>query len=73
MRQFGVEPKVALLSYSTMGSAKGECVAKMTEASDRLRRIADFDIDGEMQFDCAVSEEASREGGKNPRFEESPG
>ena len=49
-RQFGVEPKVALLSYSTMGSAKGECVAKMTEASDRLRRIADFDIDGEMQF-----------------------
>ena len=59
-RQFGVEPKVALLSYSTMGSAKGECVAKMTEASDRLRRIADFDIDGEMQFDCAVSEEVAR-------------
>ena len=58
-RQFGVEPKVALLSYSTMGSAKGECVAKMTEASDRLRRIADFDIDGEMQFDCAVSEEVA--------------
>ena len=59
-RQFGVEPKVALLSYSTMGSAKGECVAKMTEASDRLRRIADFDIDGEMQFDCAVSEEVAK-------------
>ncbi len=54
-RQFGVEPKVALLSYSTMGSAKGECVEKMTEASDRLRRIADFDVDGEMQFDCAVN------------------
>ena len=43
-----------------MGSAKGECVAKMTEASDRLRRIVDFDIDGEMQFDCAVSEEVAR-------------
>lgn len=58
-RQFGVEPKVALLSYSTMGSAKGECVEKMTEASARLRRIADFDVDGEMQFDCAVSEEVA--------------
>lgn len=58
-RQFGVEPKVALLSYSTMGSAKGECVEKMTEASDRLRRIADFDVDGEMQFDCAVNSDVA--------------
>ena len=32
-RQFGLEPKVALLSYSTMGSAKGDCVAKMAEAA----------------------------------------
>ena len=25
-KQFGIDPKVALLSYSSMGSAKGECV-----------------------------------------------
>lgn len=59
-KQFGIEPKVALLSYSTMGSAKGECVAKMTEASLRLKRMPiDFEIDGEMQFDCAVSPEVA--------------
>lgn len=59
-KQFGIDPKVALLSYSSMGSAKGECVAKMTEASLRLKRMPiDFEIDGEMQFDCAVSPEVA--------------
>lgn len=59
-KQFGIDPKVALLSYSSMGSAKGECVAKMTEASLRLKRMPiDFEIDGEMQFDCAVSQEVA--------------
>lgn len=59
-KQFGIDPKVALLSYSSMGSAKGECVAKMTEASLRLKRMPiDFEIDGEMQFDCAVSSEVA--------------
>ena len=57
-RQFGIEPKVALLSYSSMGSAKGECVAKMAEAATRLKRMPiDFEVDGEMQFDCAVAPE----------------
>lgn len=59
-RQFGVEPKIALLSYSSFGSAKGECVEKMTEAAKRLKRMPiDFEVDGEMQFDCAVSEEVA--------------
>lgn len=59
-KQFGIDPKVALLSYSSMGSAKGECVAKMAEASLRLKRMPiDFEIDGEMQFDCAVSPEVA--------------
>ena len=59
-RQFGLEPKVALLSYSTMGSAKGDCVAKMAEAAVRLKRMPiDFAVDGEMQFDCAVSPEVA--------------
>ena len=60
-QQFGLEPKVALLSYSTMGSAKGECVAKMAEAAVRLKRMPiDFDIDGEMQFDCAVNADVAK-------------
>jgi phosphate acetyltransferase len=60
-KQFGIEPRVALLSYSTMGSAKGECVAKMAEAAVRLKRMPiDFAVDGEMQFDCAVSPEVAK-------------
>ena len=60
-KQFGVEPKVALLSYSTMGSAKGDCVAKMTEATLRLKRMPiDFAVDGEMQFDCAIVPEVAK-------------
>lgn len=60
-RKFGVEPKVALLSYSSFGSATGHCVAKMAEATTRLKRMPlDFDVDGEMQFDCAVSPEVAK-------------
>lgn len=60
-RKFGVEPKVALLSYSSFGSATGHCVAKMNEAAIRLKRMPlDFAVDGEMQFDCAVSPEVAK-------------
>ena len=53
---FGVEPKVAFLSYSTKGSGKGEDVDKMREACAKTKAAApDLAIDGEMQFDAAVS------------------
>ena len=55
-RTFGVEPKVAFLSYSTKGSGKGEDVDKMRNACDKLKALnPDFPVDGEMQFDAAVS------------------
>ncbi len=55
-RVFGVEPRVALLSYSTKGSGKGEAVDKMRNAADRLKMMnVDFAVEGELQFDCAVS------------------
>ncbi|MCQ5280675.1 phosphate acyltransferase, partial [Clostridium sp. DFI.1.208] len=38
VRQFGFEPRVGLLSYSTLGSAKGSSVAKLNEAATRLKR-----------------------------------
>ena len=55
-RVFGVEPKVAFLSYSTHGSGAGEDVDKMRNAFNKLRATnPDFDVDGELQFDAAVS------------------
>ena len=53
---FGVDPKVAFLSYSTNGSGKGEAVDKMRNACQKTKdRNPDIPIDGEMQFDAAVS------------------
>ena len=53
---FGVEPKVAMLSYSTKGSGAGEDVDKMVEATKLAQEAApELDIDGELQFDAAVS------------------
>ncbi|MFV0381466.1 MAG: phosphate acetyltransferase [Breznakia sp.] len=54
-RVFGVEPRVGMLSYSTLGSGKGEDVDKVRKACDRLKLMdLDFVIDGEFQFDCAL-------------------
>ena len=53
---FGVDPKVAYLSYSTKGSGKGEDVDKVRNACEKAKAAApDLAIDGEMQFDAAVS------------------
>ena len=53
---FGIDPKVAFLSYSTKGSGKGEDVDKMRNACAKAKAAApDLAIDGEMQFDAAVS------------------
>ncbi len=51
----GVEPKVAMLSYSTKGSAQGELVDKVVEAT-RLVKEKDpcLAIDGELQLDAAI-------------------
>ena len=53
---FGIQPKVAMLSFSTKGSGKGGTVALSTEATKVAKEMApDLSIDGEMQFDAAVS------------------
>ncbi len=53
---FGVDPKMAFLSYSTKGSGKGEDVDKMRNACAKAKEaMPDVAIDGEMQFDAAVS------------------
>ena len=55
-RVFGIDPKVAMLSYSTKGSGKGESVDMMRNATEKVKAMnPDFEIDGELQFDAAFS------------------
>ena len=52
---FGIDPKVALLSFSTNGSAKGDMVTKVAEATEKVHEMEpELPADGEMQFDAAV-------------------
>jgi len=61
-RAFGLEPRVALLSYSTGASGAGLSVDKVGEAMALLReRDLDFPVDGPMQYDAAVDEEVARQ------------
>lgn len=58
---FGIDPKVAMLSYSTYGSGKGEMVTLMANATKKVKEMApDLDIDGELQFDAAVTPEVAK-------------
>ncbi len=51
----GLEPKVGMLSFSTMGSAKHEMIDKVVEATKIAQaKRPDLLIEGEMQFDSAV-------------------
>jgi len=51
----GVEPVVALLSFSTKGSAQHASVSKVSEAVEILKsRKPDFEFDGELQADAAL-------------------
>lgn len=58
---FGIEPKMAFLSYSTHGSGAGETVDKMSNATKKAKlKYPDIPIDGELQFDAAVSPRVAR-------------
>ena len=53
---FGIDPKVAFLSYSTFGSGKGPVVDKMRNAAEKAKAaMPEVPIEGELQFDAAVS------------------
>ena len=55
-KHFGIDPKVAFLSYSTLGSGKGEDVDKMRNAAAKAKELyPSLPIEGELQFDAAVS------------------
>lgn len=57
---FGIDPKVAMLSFSTKGSGKGATVKLSQDATQRAKELApELAIDGELQFDAAVSPEVA--------------
>lgn len=57
-RIFDIDPKVAMLSFSTKGSAKHELADKVVEATKIAKELApDLALDGELQFDAAISPE----------------
>jgi len=53
-KMFGIDPKIAMLSYSTKGSGFGESVDKVVAATKIAHELRpDLEIDGELQFDAA--------------------
>jgi phosphate acetyltransferase len=64
----GIEPVVAMLSYSTKGSASSDSTKKMVLATEIVReRKPNFIIDGELQFDAAfVQSVAERKAPDSP-------
>lgn len=59
---FNMEPRVAVLSYSNFGSAKGDIPAKTAKATALARKkYPDLIIEGEMQANVAINEDIQRE------------
>ncbi|MDT0341369.1 phosphate acetyltransferase [Streptomyces litchfieldiae] len=59
--QFGVEPRIALLSYSTGTSGTGADVDKVREATELVRRLRpDLKVEGPIQYDAAVEPSVAR-------------
>ena len=61
-RQFGIDPKVAMLSYSTGDSGKGPDVEKVRKATDIVRkRDPKLPVEGPIQYDAAIDPEVARQ------------
>jgi malate dehydrogenase (oxaloacetate-decarboxylating)(NADP+) len=69
MRQFGVAPKVALLSHSSFGTSDAPCARKMRDALALItQRAPGLEIEGEMHGDAALNEELRRTAFPNSRL-----
>ena len=57
VRQFGIAPKLALVSHSNFGTYQDESAVKMRQALLKIREIApELEVEGEMHADAALSE-----------------
>lgn len=60
-RQFGMDPKIAMLSFSSKGSASHERVTMVAEATKLAKeKNPEMAIDGELQFDAALVESVAK-------------
>ena len=60
-KMFGIEPKVAMLSYSSGTSGEGEEVDKVRKATELVReRMPDLNVEGPIQYDAAVDPSVGR-------------
>lgn len=60
-RQFGIEPRVAMLSYSTGDSGAGEDVEKVKKATEIAKMMRpDLPIEGPIQYDAAIDLEVAK-------------
>lgn len=60
-KMLGWEPRIAMLSFSTCGSAEHESLAPIREAVQRIQAVrSDLKIDGELQLDSAILEETAK-------------
>lgn len=63
---FDINPKIAMLSYSTKGSAKDGILKKIRKATSIIRKKTNLIIDGELQLDAALDAETAKR--KNSRI-----
>lgn len=59
-KMFGIDPRVAMLSYSTLGSGAGPAVEKVQHATEMLKAShADIKVEGPIQYDAAIDPEVA--------------
>jgi len=59
-KSFNIEPKVAMLSYSTGESGTGADVDKVREATQIVQSLSDIPIEGPIQYDAAINKSVAR-------------
>ncbi|MDO4435505.1 MAG: phosphate acetyltransferase [Cardiobacteriaceae bacterium] len=65
-KAFGIEPRVAMISYSTGTSGAGADVEKVKQATDKVRELRpDIVVDGPLQYDAAAVESVGKQKAPN--------